>query len=900
MQHFFERHKKTIVWTIVIAFLITGVGLLGLNQAGVFNSSPSEEQGPPVAATVNGVRVSREALDTAYTNIANKYVQYYQQMGQDTSSLFAGARGELFKLQLQGQALQGLIRQEIYAQQAQSFKIKVPSQEVDDAFAEQYDGLLANYNITEDQLEVYLVGQGKTLEGFKKEMRESMEGQLRDQALREEVIGDLQPTDDELEAYLEKNITTYDTPEEVRASHILVDDEETANEVLDKLNNGGDFAELAKEYSTCPSAEGGGDLDWFSRGRMVPEFEEAAFALQVGEMSGIVKTEFGYHIIMVTDRKEAHTPTLDEIKDQVRDDYIQEIAEEKFADWYEGIYAQTQVEINLPLLNASMVQQEDVDQGLALLESVKEAGTSNDPYLPYYIGRIYESKMTSAQQDKTTLEDKEEPTDEDTARIGELAQEIDDYKARALALYLEALESVDTDENFLKRILALDPDSTTAIYLYGKLLAERGDYLAADMRFKEAISKDPTYVAAYIASGDVAVNNGTLKHAVEQYKVALDLRPGDISVLSKLAAVYLSLQELDNAEEILSQIAEKDPENLNLKLIVGQGNLAYERLIVALDERDRLATQSDRTADEEVRLKELDDSIASYEERAVERYNKAIERGGAIDLYISLGTTYLATGKLDEAKKNFDHVILRSPYKAEAYAGLADVLLQMGDRDGAIDNYNTAFTRTFDNDRKQELGEKLIELVPDDVTTRFKLASIYAQKYMWSSAIKQYAAILDLQADSLEAYRGIAEAYKWKTEYGTAIEYLTKGLAYATSEADKIDFYKTIADINQTQVGAESPLTKPGLDASFELAKLYLAQGEDDKAKERLEKIVNDDPNYLPDEVSALLIRASGETPVPEAEVQTPSETVEPSQPEPSQTEPSQTEPQEEQTESDG
>jgi len=895
MRHFFERHKKTIVWTIVIAFLITGVGLLGLNQSGVFNRASSEDQGPPVAAMVNGVRVSREALDQAFTNIANQYVQYYQQMGQDTSSLFAGARGELFKLQLQAMALQGLIQQEIYAQQARSFKIKVPSQEVDDAFAEQYDGLLANYSITEDQLEVYLIGQGMTLDGFKREMRESAEVQLRDQALREEVIGDLQPTDDELAAYLETNISQYDVPEEIRASHILVDEEETANEVLDKLKNGADFAELAREYSTCPSAEEGGDLDWFSRGMMVPEFEEAAFALQVGEMSALVKTQYGYHIIKLTDRKAAHTPTLDEIKDQVRDDYIQEAAEQKFNDWYDDIYAQTQVEINVPLLNAYMAQQEGIDQGLALFESVKAAGTSDDPYLPYYIGRIYESKMMSAQQDKATLEDKEEPTDEDTARIDELTQEIDDYKARALALYLEALESVDTDENFLNRILALDPDSTTAIYLYGKLLAERGDYFGADMRFQEAIDKDPTYVAAYIASGDMAVNNGTLKHAVEQYKTALDLRPGDISVLSKLASVYLSLKELDNAEEILSQIAEKDPENLNLKLIVGQGDLAYERLIVTIDERDRLATKTDRTADEEARLKELDDSISSYEERAVERYKKAIDRGGAIDLYISLGRTYLATGELDEAKKNFDHVILRSPYKAEAYAGLADVLLQMGDRDGAIDNYNTALARTFDNDRKQELGEKLIELVPDDVQTRFKLASVYAQKYMWSSAIKQYAAILDLQRDSIEAYRGIAEAYKWKTEYDTSIEYLMKGLSYVTSEADKIDFYETITDINQIQVGAGSPLTQPGLDASFELAKLYLTQGEDDKAKERLEKIVNDDPNYLPDEVSALLIQAGGEPSVPEAEAQTPSETVEPSSPESSHPQP-----QEEPTESDG
>jgi tetratricopeptide (TPR) repeat protein len=148
---------------------------------------------------------------------------------------------------------------------------------------------------------------------------------------------------------------------------------------------------------------------------------------------------------------------------------------------------------------------------------------------------------------------------------------------------------------------------------------------------------------------------------------------------------------------------------------------------------------------------------------------------------------------------------------------------------------------------------------------------------MWSAAIKQYAAILDVQPDSLEAYRGIAEAYKWQTEYDTAIDYLTRALPYATTDVDKIDLYEKIVEINQTQVGQANPLTKPGLDAAFELAKLYLAQGEDDKAKEKLEKIVSDDPTYHSEEVIDLLVQAGGEVPTPEeTEVQTPSDTVEP------------------------
>jgi len=184
-----------------------------------------------------------------------------------------------------------------------------------------------------------------------------------------------------------------------------------------------------------------------------------------------------------------------------------------------------------------------------------------------------------------------------------------------------------------------------------------------------------------------------------------------------------------------------------------------------------------------------------------------------------------------------------------------------------------AFGRTFENSRKQELGEKLIELVPDDVQMRFKLASVYAQQYMWSSAIKQYAAILNLQADSLEAYRGIAEAYKWKTEYDTAIEYLTKGLSYATLGADKIDLYNKIVDVNQEQVGQSNPLIEVGLDALFQLGTLYLAQGDDDKAKEKLQKLASDVPDYRADEVAAMLVRA-GVT--PPAQTQTPSETTQP------------------------
>ena len=86
----------------------------------------------------------------------------------------------------------------------------------------------------------------------------------------------------------------------VRASHILVENEDTAKDIKKKLDNGADFAKIAKLFSICPSKAQGGDLGSFGKGQMVKEFEDAAFSLPVGVVSNPVKTEFGYHLIMVT------------------------------------------------------------------------------------------------------------------------------------------------------------------------------------------------------------------------------------------------------------------------------------------------------------------------------------------------------------------------------------------------------------------------------------------------------------------------------------------------------------------------------------------------------------------------------------------------------------------------
>lgn len=126
-------------------------------------------------------------------------------------------------------------------------------------------------------------------------------------------------TDDEIKEYYEENKENFKKGESVTASHILVDDEDKAKEILEKIEKGEmSFEDAAREYSSCPSSQNGGALGEFTRGQMVPEFDKAVFEMEKGVVSGPVKTQFGFHIIKVTDKSDAQEMKLEDIKEQLR------------------------------------------------------------------------------------------------------------------------------------------------------------------------------------------------------------------------------------------------------------------------------------------------------------------------------------------------------------------------------------------------------------------------------------------------------------------------------------------------------------------------------------------------------------------------------------------------------
>lgn len=183
-----------------------------------------------------------------------------------------------------------------------------------------------------------IVAEQARKDGFdKKEEFKKRMADIEQQVLARDFIADYaekQITDKRVEEAYQDMIKDFEPQKEVRARHILVEDEAAAKDVIKELEGGADFAELAKSKSTGPSGSQGGDLGFFAAGAMVPEFEKAAFALKAGEFSKEpVKTQFGYHVIKLEEERKTQPPKLEDVKDQIEG----EIGNEAVSKYIEGL-----------------------------------------------------------------------------------------------------------------------------------------------------------------------------------------------------------------------------------------------------------------------------------------------------------------------------------------------------------------------------------------------------------------------------------------------------------------------------------------------------------------------------------------------------------------------------------
>lgn len=159
---------------------------------------------------------------------------------------------------------------------------------------------------------------------FKAQLKQAKENLLIGYAM-EKALSSVKVSDADIVAFYEENKTKFGGGEQVNASHILVASEEKAKEIREQIVSGAlSFEDAAREYSSCPSKAEGGNLGDFGRGQMVPEFEAAAYAMNEGEISEPVRTQFGYHLIRLNAKKESTPPSLDDLREEIRARLMQE------------------------------------------------------------------------------------------------------------------------------------------------------------------------------------------------------------------------------------------------------------------------------------------------------------------------------------------------------------------------------------------------------------------------------------------------------------------------------------------------------------------------------------------------------------------------------------------------
>ena len=265
-------------------------------------------------AIVNGVEISGEAVQFELDRLVRFYMSHGMTMDEVKQNL----------PKLEEKALEQAIGAKLLLDRSQQLDIPVSAADIDAEVAKvvtQVGG--------EENFRKALEAQGVSEADFRKELEKGAKvNKLVEQACAE--VPD--PTDDEVAAFFEAHKAEFVTPPQVLCQHILVKSEEgdlpeAKSAAFEKIRairerivkDGADFAEEAKKNSDCPSGQEGGSLGWFGRGMMVPEFDKVAFEMKKGEVSDIVTTQFGFHIIYKADEKGGGAQTLVDVHDQVKD-----------------------------------------------------------------------------------------------------------------------------------------------------------------------------------------------------------------------------------------------------------------------------------------------------------------------------------------------------------------------------------------------------------------------------------------------------------------------------------------------------------------------------------------------------------------------------------------------------
>ncbi len=821
MNRFFKRHQKTVIWLLVIGFVASIVVAGGI---GLF-TSPPKGSAEEAVLIVDGRKTTRQEFAQAYGNLIEYYKQLYALYGlTDFESLLQGTEGAFRRLPYMAQAAEGIVRSMIIDQAARELRVTIPKAELDRAVDTQYRAFLAQYGITERDLEEYLRYQGYTLEAYKKDLARDAEARLREERVRQLVVGPVEPTDADLRAYYEENRDRYQTePERIRIGHILVQEARLADELLEKVTDPeADFAALAQAHSLDEATrDKGGETDWFSfyGSPFSEKVTDAVWLSEIGEVK-LVDDDEGFHIVKLLGRQAAVVPPLAEIRDTVKADYVRDEEGKRWDAWYTARRERAVVEVVDPVLAAAMAYGTDKAAALDELVAAREAGTSGDPYLLYYIGRLHEELLAAAVAKRVELEGEAERTADEEAELARLQADEMRHKEQAVAAYRAFIETGEGDEAFFQRVLALAPQSAEVRYALAERYREAGRWVQAEAEYRLAIEANPDFVAAYIGQGDVLMAIELFGRAIDAYRKALDLQPGSSVLRLRLAAAYVKNNQPALAEPLLQEVLSREPDNPTALTLFG----------------DLLLAQGDA-------------------EGAVARYDAAYRRSRTSDALLKLAGAYLAAERIEDAKKRYEEAVRLFPYRAEGYLGLGDVYLRLGERAKALESYRQALSRAVTVSLKETVARRIVDLDPNDVRTRYLLAGYFREQYKYDPAIHQYEAILELSPGNLDALRGLGDCYLAKVQYDRALDYYRQALEAAPLPAQRLSIYDQMVKVEEGRAGVGKPLGPLGLEFLWQRAQLYTELGRYQEAVADLERITTTDATFRAEEVAALLAK---------------------------------------------
>lgn len=300
-----------------------------------------------VVVQVNGQPISSRDFDSAMEVAKQQYAGLGWRVGD---------KEQLQKLQ--NLVLDRLIDFELLYQASQKEKVNVD----ENAIKEKMSVYKKQYP-SDAEFQDFLSTNKLTEEAVQAQLRRKMALEVLQKKLYDKFNAEIMVTDEELYQFYDANKDNLKQPEKVRASHILVAVKLTADDaakkaamdkikdIQQKLKDGGDFAQLAQKSSDCPSKTNGGDLDFFVREQMVKPFADAAFSTPVGQTSDIVTTEFGYHLIKVTDKQSEKLLTFDEVKEKISTYLSQQKIDVKFEAYLKGVRDQADIRKMLPRQN---------------------------------------------------------------------------------------------------------------------------------------------------------------------------------------------------------------------------------------------------------------------------------------------------------------------------------------------------------------------------------------------------------------------------------------------------------------------------------------------------------------------------------------------------------------------